>query len=443
MKSMVNRFFLSKIDSTQRSSVKNVIAKPISMVLVLLYTPLLLAYLGDEKYGLWSTMISIINWINYFDVGIGHGLRNTLSKLLSERDYEGAKKSVSTSYIILTIIALILLLMSIIIVVFIDWSTLLNTKIHIRLPLLICFVFICINFVLSLSNTLLYSLQKSEIVAVRNCFVQFINILGILILRLKYESSLVGVSIVFGCSNMLVYICTSISIFRKNKCIVPSIKCFDKNRIGDIAGIGIKFFLIQMACLTLYSTDNLIITYLFGADKTTPFNICNKAYDAIYGIFAAACVPYWSKTTVAIAKRNYDWISKSIKKLNALALLFCVMNCCFTVFYKTIANIWVGKSLDYPPGLEIIMCIYYCLYTIVTANVQFINGSGKINCQLIVMTFMGVMNIPLSFCFASTLGLGVNGVRLATTVLMGIACIIFPLNLKQIVNSIFCKKISE
>ena len=81
------------IDQTQKSSLINMALKPISMILALVYTPLLLSYLGDEKYGLWSTVISVISWINYCDIGIGQGLRNLLSKELTQKQIEKAKKS--------------------------------------------------------------------------------------------------------------------------------------------------------------------------------------------------------------------------------------------------------------------------------------------------------------------------------------------------------------
>ena len=43
-----------------QSMLKNMLLKPIGYVLNLAYTPLLLSYLGDEKYGLWATILSII-----------------------------------------------------------------------------------------------------------------------------------------------------------------------------------------------------------------------------------------------------------------------------------------------------------------------------------------------------------------------------------------------
>ena len=100
-----------KISGTEKSGFINMLIKPISMVISLIYTPMLLAFLGDEKYGLWATLLSIINWINYFDVGIGNGLRNLLSKEIASKDYDEAQKSVSTAYIVLSGISLVVLIL--------------------------------------------------------------------------------------------------------------------------------------------------------------------------------------------------------------------------------------------------------------------------------------------------------------------------------------------
>ena len=66
------------------------IIKPVGMIVSFIYTPMLLAYLGEEKYGIWITVLTVINWINYFDVGIGNGLRNCLASEVGQRKYDEA-----------------------------------------------------------------------------------------------------------------------------------------------------------------------------------------------------------------------------------------------------------------------------------------------------------------------------------------------------------------
>ena len=47
--------------------------KGIGMLLGFVYTPLVLAFLGEARYGVWAVILNIVSWINYFDVGIGSG----------------------------------------------------------------------------------------------------------------------------------------------------------------------------------------------------------------------------------------------------------------------------------------------------------------------------------------------------------------------------------
>lgn len=437
MKDRILKYIKNGInDPTRRSSMLNLALKPVSVILGLIYTPLLLSYLGDEKYGLWSTILSIISWVNYCDVGIGHGLRNVLTKAITLKDYEKAKKSISTAYVILSCISLTLLVISVVLVFALNWNNVFNTDIDMRMPLGISFVFICINFVLALSNTVFYSLQLSHRVALRNCVIQLLNIAGIVILKKYTSSSLFLISILFGMTTSFVYIVNTISLIRKNEFVRIKLKYYERAGVRDIANVGMKFFIIQVACLALYTVDNLLITNMFGGKAVTPFNITYRVFNTAYAFLTALCVPYWSKTTYAYEKRDIKWIRESIAHLNWIAVFFIAGFIVLAFLFKPIANLWLGRELEYPTGLVAVMCVYYCLYTIVTVKTQMINGTGELNFQLFLMTFMGAANIPLSIFLAKNCGLGVVGIRLATTILMAIAAIAFPINLRRIIDKV-------
>ena len=135
-----------KRDNTVRSAAISLCIRPISLLLSIVYTPLLLQYLGDEKYGIWATILSIVSWINYCDIGIGNGLRNILTKELTHRQYENAKKAISTAYICLSMIMGVALVVLTVATSVVNWKTVFNTQYDVRIPLFISFIFICINF---------------------------------------------------------------------------------------------------------------------------------------------------------------------------------------------------------------------------------------------------------------------------------------------------------
>ena len=61
--------------------------KGTSLFLSMLYVPLFLECLDKTRYGIWVTIMSLVNWIGFFDIGIGQGLRNLLAKSLAEENY--------------------------------------------------------------------------------------------------------------------------------------------------------------------------------------------------------------------------------------------------------------------------------------------------------------------------------------------------------------------
>lgn len=430
------RFIKEKIGSTERSAIINMILKPVSAVLGLVYTPMLLNYLGDEKYGLWATILSIITWINFFDVGIGNGLRNVLSKILVEGKKIEAKKAVSTAYIILTIISIILLIILVCIAIFINWNVIFSTTISMKIVMLITFIFICINFVLSLSNTMLYALHQAEKVSIRNCFVQIANIFLIFIIsRFTYEN-LIAMAIIFGGTNTIFYVESSIHVFKKNKYLIPSIRLFDKAMIKDICSIGIRFFIIQIMGLLLFTVDNMLITHYFGATVATPFTITNKIFNTIYSAFAAFIVPYWSKTTVAVSKKNISWIKCSIKKVTFVAGIFICFYIFMGIIFSPVMKIWLHKELLFQSGLVSIMVLFYSLYTLLGVECQFINGIGKIETQLVIYIIIGTINVPLSIFLGVYVGLGCVGIRLATTILVAIAVMVLAVNLRKTIKEL-------
>ena len=432
----MRKLLRTKIGSTEKSALINMGFKPISAIVSLVYTPMLLSYLGDEKYGLWATVLSIITWINFFDVGIGNGLRNLLAKILAEDDQREAKKAVSTAYVMLTAIATVLLVVLVGISVFANWNIVFSTIIPMKGVLLITFAFICINFVLALSNTLLYALHLAERVSIRNCLVQVANIVGLFVISKFTSESLIAMAILFGATSTVLYLLNSIQVFKNNPYLIPSFSKFDKSKISDICNVGMKFFVIQIMGLLLFTVDNLLITHFFGAIVATPFTISNKIFNTIYSVFAAFIVPYWSKTTVAIAQKDITWIKSSIKKVTVVGIAFI---CCYItmgVLFRPIVRIWLHKELLFDTGLIPVMAVFYIVYTILAIECQFINGSGKIRVQLIIYIIIGTMNIPLSIFLGVGCKMGSVGVRLATTLLVSVAVIVLAFNLKKIIQEL-------
>ena len=95
-------------------AIKNIIllfaAKAISIICSMLIVPITIEYLNPTRYGVWLTVSSIIAWIGNFDLGLGNGLRNRFADAKAKGDTELARKYVSTTYLTMSVIMVILFL---------------------------------------------------------------------------------------------------------------------------------------------------------------------------------------------------------------------------------------------------------------------------------------------------------------------------------------------
>src|ERR1035438_3879219 len=138
--------------------------KAISVVIGLLFVPLLLHYLDAERYGLWLTLTSIVGWFTFFDAGLGNGLRNRLTEALAQGEQQLAKEYVSTTYAIISIIFIVVLIVFYCVNPFLHWNEILNTS---RVPAkelsllaLIVFTFFLLRFIFQLIGIILMADQR-------------------------------------------------------------------------------------------------------------------------------------------------------------------------------------------------------------------------------------------------------------------------------------------
>lgn len=167
LKQIISNFFTQ---GNQRSikAKKNilmlVIIKGFSIAVSLVLVPLTIHYINPTRYGIWITLTSIVGWFSFFDVGLGHGLRNKFAEAITKGNYELARIYVSTTYAILGGIVALVLIIFFSINPFLDWSKILNTPPDMADELstlaLIVFGFFCIEFVLRLITTILTADQQ-------------------------------------------------------------------------------------------------------------------------------------------------------------------------------------------------------------------------------------------------------------------------------------------
>jgi O-antigen/teichoic acid export membrane protein len=413
--------------------------KGVSIIIGFVLVPLTLNYLGKEEYGIWLTLSSVLLWLGYFDVGLGNGLRNKLTESIAKDDFRMARIYTSTTYAGMTLIFSGVLILFLLINPFLNWTHILNTSVslHQEINDLVVYVviFLCIRFVIQLISTIITADQNPSISSSFDVVANIISLVFLLVLKHFATKSLLYLGIVFSAAPVLVYFAASFFYFRgKYKSIRPSVKFVYFEHFKELGGLGVKFLFIQLAFLIIFSTNNFIISYLYGPSEVTIYNIAYKYFANILLIFNIILIPFWSAFTDAYVKNDFPWIRSAINKLTRLLLIILV----FVVFMVFISDfvykIWVGPDYKVPFMLSVLMGLFVSIFAFYNIFCFFINGTGKIALQLIVYIIAALLDIPLTLFFCKYLNLGLSGVVLANIVVIIPIAVYMPLQTFRIIN---------
>lgn len=390
-------------------------------------------YLNVKEFGIWLTLSSLLVWINYFDIGLGNGLRNKLTEAFSINNLKLGQIYVSTTFALLSIIMFFFFVVFLCVFPFLDFSSILNVDDEIANKLskiiIIIFGLFCFQFVIKTVGIVLVADQKPALNDLINVLANLLALVIIYVLTLTTKGSLNFVAFTFSSAPVIVMMIAYVLVFNgKYKQLKPKISLIQFKHTKDLVGLGIQFFIIQIAVsVVIYTSTNIIIAQLFGSEEVTIYNVANKYFYSISMAYIIVLMPFWSAATDAYSKKDFLWIKRSINKLIYVffgtVLVFVLMILFADIFYE----FWVGDSVKVPKSLSIIVAFYCILFNWSNTFIYFINGIGKIRLQLIITLIVAVLYIPLAVYLGKVLG--VNGVILAscisiipTSILMPIQC---------------------
>lgn len=393
--------------------------KGISIVIGFIFVPLLINYLGTVEYGIWITLSSIIAWIGYFDIGLGNGLRNRFAESMARNEPVMAKIYVSTTYAGLALIFGLFFIIFMNISPFVDWSLVLNApatmSTELRVLVNVTVGFFLLRFVLKLISVIIVADQRPAIANVFDPLANSVSLIGILLLMNFTSPSLVNLGIVLGISPVIVLSLASIFFFNAEyKPYKPSFRHINFSYFKDLAGLGFKFFIIQITVVVILSTNNIIITQLFGPEEVTPYNVAFRYFGLITMGFAIIANTYWSAYTEAYIKDDIPWIKKTtatLLKMWAGIFAFVIL---MLVFSNDFYRLWVGDKVKVPFMLSFYSAVFVIISVWISIFTYFINGTGKIRLQLVTTVSAALVSIPLSIFLAKGLNMGPAGVILGS-----------------------------
>jgi len=395
--------------------------KVINVFVSLVVVPLYLEVLTDVAFGIWLTVSAVVNWFNFFDFGMGNGLRNRFAEAKAEGHIILAKKYVSTAYALLSIISVSLLLIFLIANQFIDWHLLFGSPPEyaesVNRMVLILAVLFCPQFVLQLIKMILIADQRPALSNLLNTLVNILQLTALFILSFQNSVELSLLALILGGINLFIPALASLYyFFGKYSTYRPRISFVDFTLSRDLLGLSFVFFIMQGAALVVFMTDNLIISHILGPAEVPAYNISYRYFNLAAVFFGLITTPFWSAFTEAFVKNDMVWIKRMLNRLLLVWVIFTGLSVVMYLLAPWVYSTWLNDKLFVPNVLNLSMMLWVVFSTLLTIYGTFLSGVGKLRLSLFHAIFVMILNIPLSIYLAGFEYLGSAGVILASLI---------------------------
>jgi len=411
--------------------------KGFSILISLLLIPLTLNYLSVYEFGVWLTLSSIFTWINYFDIGLGNGLRNRLTVSFATGNKKMGQIYISTTFFILAFIISVVFLTFIAFQPYLNWAEILNADplkvADLNTVIILSFTFFCINFLLKIIGIIYIAAQKPAINDLITLLGSLLSLIIIFILTKTTKGTLINVAFVLSAAPVVILLLAwPITFFGRFRNVKPKLSAVKPAYAKDMMNLGVQFFVLQISSLIIFGTSNIIISRILGPEQVAPYNIAFKYFSIATMIFNIIITPMWSASTDAIAKGDLHWIKRSMKSMQKVSLFSSAGVLILVLFANIAYRLWIGTTISVPFRLTFWMGLYAIVLLWSTCFSTFLFGIGKLRIQLINTLIASTVFIPLAIWLTRTLGISGIAIALCITNLSG--AVLNPIQYNKIIS---------
>ncbi len=376
----------------------------------ILTVPLVLRHLGEERYGLWATVIALTSVLSFADLGIGNGLITTLAQAHGVDDRHRARRLVSTAFFALTAISGAVGLAFSLIAPHIGWASLLNAvgssaALDAGPSVAVLVAVFLVGLPLSVGQKVQLGLQEGFVTSTWQALGSIAGLAGVLV-AVYLESGVPGLILGATGGPLLASLGqNTLLFFRRHPDLRPSLRTADRGASIELTRLGFAFFVMQVMMMLALTSDNLVLSRVRGVRAVTSYSIQAQPFLWITGVASVFLLPLWPAYGDALARREFGWVRSALRRsLVATVLVTAVPAMLVVGFARPLFYLWVGDSVEPEGGLLLSLALWAVCSALGAALSVLLNAAGEMRFQVVTSIAMGTTVIAAKFLGASRWG---------------------------------------
>jgi O-antigen/teichoic acid export membrane protein len=392
----------------------------------LIAVPVMLRYLGAERYGLWAAISSAGLALLFADLGIGNGLLSVLAEDVGRDDRAAARKHVSSAFMALLLVALVLGGVFALVYPRVPWSALLRAASETAAresgpavaAFLVCFL---ASMPLGIVTRVRLAHQEGFANSTWSAAGSFVG-LGFLVIGIRGGASLPWLVLGLCAGPLLALLAQSAVLFTaREPWLRPRWSAASGEAARRILRLGFAFSVLQLAGAAA-TADALVAGMVLGPVSAAHFAVVAALFDLPLSLLTMLLTPLWPAYAEALARRDVRWMKKALRRSVLLSLAFGVaVGGVLVLLGRPLVRVWVGEAMVPSLALLGLMALRLLVLAVGQAVAVFLNGARLIRLQLAFGPLMAAAAIGLKVLWGGSLGLpGLVAGGVAAQVLLGL-----------------------
>lgn len=392
------------------SAITAILAKGVAIITPFITIRFTLTYLGEETYGLWSTVASFFALFAFADLGLGSGLQTELSHASAVNDKDICRKLVSTTYVILVGVASLLILVILCAYPFIDWASIINAQtkeaIYLSGPVVLAiFIPKMINIPLALIQRTQNAMQEGYRTNLWQICGNLLGLVFVIVITIIDG----GKVTMIVASSSIVVIVAAINMFvyfgKQRPELRPSIKLFDKTVGKRLLLTGVAFFILSIFTSLSLSIDNWIVAQISTLAEVTPYSVMLKLANMVNVVSLMLSTPLWAANGEALERGETDWVRRKALQIAKISAALAIV-CSIGVLVLSYPALWLLTDNAVQPNYLLLagMCLLNILISWTSPYFMVLNGARIIKFQIGNYVVYATISLLLKFWLGGLYG---------------------------------------
>jgi O-antigen/teichoic acid export membrane protein len=337
----------------------------VAVVTGLAAVPLTVGYLGSERYGVWLTLSSLLNWFAVSDFGLGgNALVNALADADGREDRKLTRELVSTAFWMLVGIAALLTLLMATLLPLIPLAKVFNvsSSISVRelmLAVAVAFGLFALNFPTGVFPAVYYGHQEGSRAAAWATLGNLAAFAALLVVTRREGGLMQLVLGVYGARLAVNVACGVHLVGHAKPWLRPSPGATSLRALRRLAGLGSHYALVQLASVGVFQSQPIILTHAIGPTAVVTFSVALRLLSLPITLVQLVTGPLMPAFGEARARGDWSWIWGTLRR--SLLVAGLVASACYLVLGPITSYLvrqWVGPAAVPEPFLVALLCAY-------------------------------------------------------------------------------------